>query len=186
MGKTAETVIVLSFAYFSQFPPQFSPCENCALIVQTTLWHFSSLVPPLPLQNKFFYLHYARSSIHSCGNFRCSLIRISLAVSAAVFALRKLPNCSFKQRYGILSALVPPPLTEQVFLPTLCQHLYPQLRKLPLFVHSRTSRGFRRRFRLAKAANRLVKQRYVIISDLVPPPLKDQVFLPTLCQHLYP
>ena len=53
MGKTAETVIVLSFAYFSQFPPQFSPCENCALIVQTTLWHFSSLVPPLPLQNKF-------------------------------------------------------------------------------------------------------------------------------------
>ena len=95
MGKTAETVIVLSFAYFSQFPPQFSPCENCALIVQTTLWHFSSLVPPLPLQNKFFYLHYARSSIHSCGNFRCSLIRVLLAVSAAVFALRKLrTHCS--------------------------------------------------------------------------------------------
>ena len=175
MGKTAETVIVRSFAYFSRFPPQFSPCENCApivqttlwnyirpcsaspyrtsflptlclhiypqlrklplfshsrtsrsfrrsfrrencaLIVQTTLWHFSSLVPPLPLQNKFFYLHYARSSIHSCGNFRCSLIRISLAVSAAVFALRKLPNCSFKQRYGILYPLFRPSLQNKFF-----------------------------------------------------------------------
>ena len=109
MGKTAETVIVLSFAYFSQFPPQFSPCENCALIVQTTLWHFSSLVPPLPLQNKFFYLHYARSSIHSCGNFRCSLIRVLLAVSAAVFAA-KTAHSLFKQRYGILYPLFRLPL----------------------------------------------------------------------------
>ena len=109
MGKTAETVIVLSFAYFSQFPPQFSPCENCALIVQTTLWHFSSLVPPLPLQNKFFYLHYARSSIHSCGNFRCSLIRVLLAVSAAVFAA-KTAHSLFKQRYGILYPLFRPSL----------------------------------------------------------------------------
>ena len=56
------------------------------------------LYPPLfrlPLQNKFFYLHYASTSIHSCGNFRCSLIRVLLAVSAAVFALRKLrTHCS--------------------------------------------------------------------------------------------
>ena len=113
LSTAAETSAILSFAYFSQFPPQFSPCENCALIVQTTLWHFSSLVPPL-LTEQVFYLHYARSSIHSCGNFRCSLIRVLLAVSAAVFAA-KTAHSLFKQRYGILSPLFRPLLTEQVF-----------------------------------------------------------------------
>ena len=114
LSTAAETSAILSFAYFSQFPPQFSPCENCALIVQTTLWHFSSLVPPLPLQNKFFYLHYARSSIHSCGNFRCSLIRVLLAVSAAVFAA-KTAHSLFKQRYGILYPLFRPSLQNKFF-----------------------------------------------------------------------
>ena len=115
LSTAAETSAVLSFAYLSQFPPQFSPCENCALIVQTTLWHFSSLVPPLPLQNKFFYLHYASTSIHSCGNFRYSLIRILLAVSAAVFALRKLRTHCSNNAMALFFPCSAPPLTEQVF-----------------------------------------------------------------------
>ena len=179
MGKTAETVIVLSFAYFSQFPPQFSPCENCALIVQTTLWHFSSLVPPLPLQNKFFYLHYARSSIHSCGNFRCSLIRVLLAVSAAVFAA-KTAHPLFKQRYGIISALVPPPLTEQVFyLHYVCTSIHScgnfrcSLIRISLAVSAAV-------FALRKLPNCSFKQRYGIASSLVPPPPYRTSFLPTL------
>ena len=54
MGKTAETVIVLSFAYFSQFPPQFSPCENCAPIVQTTLWNYIRPCSASPYRTSFF------------------------------------------------------------------------------------------------------------------------------------
>ena len=185
MGKTAETVIVLSFAYFSQFPPQFSPCENCALIVQTTLWHFSSLVPPLPLQNKFFYLHYARSSIHSCGNFRCSLIRVLLAVSAAVFAA-KTAHSLFKQRYGIISALVPPPLTEQVFyLHYVCTSIHScgnfrcSLIRISLAVSAAV-------FALRKLPNCSFKQRYGILYPLFRPSLQNKFFhLHYICTSIH-
>ena len=54
MGKTAETVIVRSFAYFSRFPPQFSPCENCAPIVQTTLWNYIRPCSASPYRTSFF------------------------------------------------------------------------------------------------------------------------------------
>ena len=118
LSTAAETSAILSFAYFSQFPPQFSPCENCAPIVQTTLWNY----------------------IRPCS---ASPYRTS-------------------------------------FLPTLCLHLYPQLRKLPLFSHSHISRSFRRSFRLAKTAHPLFKQRYGIASSLVPPPPYRTSFLPTL------
>ena len=115
MGKTAETVIVRSFAYFSRFPPQFSPCENCAPIVQTTLWNY----------------------IRPCS---ASPYRTS-------------------------------------FLPTLCLHLYPQLRKLPLFSHSHTSRSFRRSFRPAKTAHSLFKQRYGTFLPLFrPSPYRTSFF----------
>ena len=54
MGKTAETVIVRSFAYFSQFPPQLSPCENCTLFVQTTLWNSIRPCSASPYRTSFF------------------------------------------------------------------------------------------------------------------------------------
>ena len=100
------------------FRRSFRPAKTAHPLFKQRYGIISALVPP-PLTEQVFYLHYVCTSIHSCGNFRCSLIRISLAVSAAVFALRKLPNCSFKQRYGIASSLVPPPPYRTSFLPTL-------------------------------------------------------------------
>ena len=151
MGKTAETVIVRSFAYFSRFPPQFSPCENCAPIVQTTLWNYIRPCSASPYRTSFLptlCLHLY-PQLRKLPLFAHSRTSRSFRRS---FRPAKTAHPLFKQRYGIISALVPPPLTEQVFLPTLCQHLYPQLRKLPLFSHSHTSRSFRRSFRPAKTA----------------------------------
>ena len=108
LSTAAETSAVLSFAYLSQFPPQFSPCENCALIVQTTLWHFSSLVPPLPLQNKFFFTYI-------------TLDPLSIAVRP-VLTYSRMPNGSRSFiKLSILSSLpVASTITESTSTSTMC------------------------------------------------------------------
>ena len=151
MGKTAETVIVLSFAYFSQFPPQFSPCENCAPIVQTTLWNYIRPCSASPYRTSFFtYIMPAPLS---------TAAETSAILSFAYFSqfppqFSPCENCAPIVQTTLWNYIRPCSASpyRTSFLPTLCLHLYPQLRKLPLFSHSHISRSFRRSFRPAKTA----------------------------------
>ena len=55
LSTAAETSAVLSFAYLSQFPPQFSPCENCLTVRSNNAMELHlPLFRPSPYRTSFF------------------------------------------------------------------------------------------------------------------------------------